>query len=1001
MRVRPDVSVVVIAYNDAGRLPRAVRSVLAQSLRSVEVVIVDDASTDGTGEVADRFAAAHPGRVRAVHLPENSGGCGRPRNVGIEHARGARVMFLDSDDVLDRHACLTMVAAAEETGADLVSGLCVRSHLGPHARETLWYPRLYRRRAVHDSVLDHPDLLYDTLSTNKCYRRDFLVAGGLRFVEGLHYEDLLFSAEAYLAAGRIAVVPHRVYTWYVEPHADRPSISNRRRELGNLADRLEIHRRIDRVFRSHGATELKLAKDAKFVNHDLLLYLYDLRVRDAGYRRRFLELAAPYVAELHPGALEAANRLPAIAAYLVGRGDLESAIAAAEFARKKVPELRAELIEQEGRIYWGERHLQDGPGRDILDITALGIHARPLNELRPATIVTELRRAGSRARMSGWVANPLGRVPADARLRGELELRDRRHRARAVRFPARLDHRGDRIAWRAAFDSRHRLRPLGFVDPLWDARLIMRVNDDRLVLRIAVDRGAVDRHEGRAGEAGVAGTAEHPGISGVRLAVRPRLTRLAGTSLRSYVTEAGNLTFVLEGGGRLTRPTVAAIRGFRRSAAGRRAWRSALQVERSARALRKSLRRNLTARKTKTAVFNRVLSRLPVRRGTVVFESHLGKQYSDNPKYIYRELRRSGIPVRAYWSYEGSPKGFPSDATLVRRGSWPYYLALARAQFWVDNQGFPEGLRKRKATTYVQTWHGSAYKLMGFDKPSLKNASRAEQQKFRRMVERYDCFLVRSEHDERTLVPGMGVSAELLPVGYPRNDPLVTGDRDPELARELAELRRELGLDDGREVVLYAPTFRGGPNGRPIARAGLPFDAARFAAELGGAQIMLVRPHYLSRTVLPRRLRHAVRTVGHIADITPLLLLADALITDYSSVMFDYALLDRPMIFYTPGEAERDGPPNVTRGQSWAPRGRESEGGYFDLAEEAPGPVVADEDALFAALSGLDAVRSDYADRRRAFAARYGEHDRGTAARAVVDRFFRDSRNLREGTRRA
>ncbi|MEW2358120.1 CDP-glycerol glycerophosphotransferase family protein [Spirillospora sp. NPDC029432] len=966
MRVRPDVSVVVIAYNDAGRLPRAVRSALGQTLGGVEVVIVDDASTDGTGEAADRFAAAHPGRVRAVHLPENSGGCGRPRNTGVELARGDRVMFLDSDDVLDRHACLTMVAAAEETGADLVSGLCVRSHLGPKARETPWYPRLYRRRAVHDSVLDHPDLLYDTLSTNKCYRRDFLLDRGLRFVEDLHYEDLLFSAEAYLAADRIAVVPHRVYTWYVEADADRPSISNRRRELRNLADRLEIHRRIDRVFRAHGAADLKAAKDVKFVNHDLLLYLDDLRARDEEYRRRFLELARPYVAGLDPGTLAAARRLPAIAAYMVGRGDLEGAISAAEFARKKIPELRAELVEHEGRVYWGERHLRDGPGREILDVTALGIHARPLTELRPATTATALRRAGRRARLTGLVANPLGRVPAGARLRGEVELRDRRHRRRTVRFPAEFAHRGDAIEFRAGLDTARRVRPIGLVDPLWDARLIMRVNGDRLVLRIGLAGGGA-------------------GVTGVPLPVRPRLTRLAGTRLRPYETEAGNLSFVLEGGGLLTEPFKAALRALRHSPAFRRAWRGLRRAERSARSLRAALRRRLTARKTKIAVFNRVLSRLPVRKGTVVFESHLGKQYSDNPKYIYRELRRAGVPVRAYWSYEGSPKGFPKDAALVRRGSWAYFRALARAEFWIDNQGFPEGLRKRKATTYLQTWHGSAYKLMGFDQPALKNATRAEQQRFRRAVERYDCFLVRSAHDERTLVPGLGVTAELLPAGYPRNDPLVRGSGgDPELARELADLRRELGLDDGRTVVLYAPTFRGGPGGRPVARAGLPFDAARFAAELGGEQIMLVRPHYLCRTVVPRGLRHAVRAAGHIADVTPLLLLADVLVTDYSSVMFDYALLDRPMIFYTPPEPEPAPPP----GRAWAPRGRESPGGYFDLAAHAPGPVVEDEDALFGALCNLDAVRDDYAGARHAFADRYGEHDQGTAAAAVVGRFF-------------
>src|ERR1044072_4425466 len=96
-----DVSVVVIAYNDADRLPAAGRSALDQSHRDVDVVIVDDASTDGTATVADRLAAAEPGRVQVIHRAENSGGCGQPRNDGIAATHGTYVMFLDSDDTLD------------------------------------------------------------------------------------------------------------------------------------------------------------------------------------------------------------------------------------------------------------------------------------------------------------------------------------------------------------------------------------------------------------------------------------------------------------------------------------------------------------------------------------------------------------------------------------------------------------------------------------------------------------------------------------------------------------------------------------------------------------------------------------------------------------------------------------------------------------------------------------------------------------------------------------
>src|SRR4051812_12470417 len=115
-----DVSVIVIVYNDADRLPTAVRSVLDQSHHGVECVIVNDASTDATAQVADSLVAANPQRVRVVHRTDNSGGCGQPRNDGIEVARGTYLMFLDSDDTLDRHACRNMVATAEETGAELV-----------------------------------------------------------------------------------------------------------------------------------------------------------------------------------------------------------------------------------------------------------------------------------------------------------------------------------------------------------------------------------------------------------------------------------------------------------------------------------------------------------------------------------------------------------------------------------------------------------------------------------------------------------------------------------------------------------------------------------------------------------------------------------------------------------------------------------------------------------------------------------------------------------------
>jgi CDP-glycerol glycerophosphotransferase len=116
-----------------------VASVLEQSMADVEVIVVDDASTDASLRVAEDLEAEHSGRVRVIGLPVNSGGCGRPRNAGIDAARGRYVMFLDSDDTLDRDACRILVAAAEEAGAEVASGRCVRV-FPDRGDERVWCP---------------------------------------------------------------------------------------------------------------------------------------------------------------------------------------------------------------------------------------------------------------------------------------------------------------------------------------------------------------------------------------------------------------------------------------------------------------------------------------------------------------------------------------------------------------------------------------------------------------------------------------------------------------------------------------------------------------------------------------------------------------------------------------------------------------------------------------------------------------------------------------------
>ncbi|MEU6093565.1 bifunctional glycosyltransferase family 2 protein/CDP-glycerol:glycerophosphate glycerophosphotransferase [Streptomyces sp. NPDC047079] len=942
----PDISVVVIVFNDAARLPTAVQSVLDQTLRNVEVVIADDHSTDGSFEVAQQLAARSD-RVRAIQLPENSGGCGEPRNQGVAVARGRYVMFLDSDDTLEPNACRNMVDAAESTGADLVSGLCLRVHTdNRHGKTVKWYPWLYRETRTFDSVAEIPDLLvFDTLSTNKCYRREFLIDSGLLFPRGIHYEDLLFSAQAYLAASRITLIPNTVYFWNVVEKAAEKSISNRRHEINNFADRVEIHRRIDRILAEQGQDELKLHKDRKFLKHDLVLYLRDLPFLDDEYRHHFAEMARGYIQNFSQEAYEGLSPIQRLCAFLLLREDWKNLTPAIDTLINP-GKVSSSLVERDGRVYWCEEHLDDPLGRDVLDVTDLGYHAKPVQRLALRNQVTDYAESPTGVTMAGAVVNPLGVIPSDAGLKAELEFRARRKSLQTFRFPVQsVKHEGTSIAWRAAVPLAAKLRPLGILDEVWDVRLHLTVNGERTTSRLTVGQTSLE-------DAGA-------------VRVRPRLGRMTADRLQPHASAKGHLAFRLTQHGRLAQRTSMLVQRNMQSPPAELAKKAARKIV--------AARKDLHSGPRKIETYHRMIRLLPVRKGTVVFESHLGKQYSDSPRAIYEEMRRRDVPFKAIWSYAGErPTGFPKDVELVRRWSWPYLRALAQAEFWVDNQGFPLKLNKRPETTYIQTWHGSALKRMGFDEPKYRIKPEHEQSAYQEAIDRFDYFVVRGRHDEKTLAPAYRIPEEkLLRTGYPRNDALVRAKDSEALDPEARELAERLGIRTDRPIVLYAPTFRE-QNGK-VQRFEFPFDVDAFADRFGDRFTLLIRTHYLNNVTLPPSVAGRVVNVSDEPDITPVLLLADALITDYSSVMFDYALLQRPMVFFT---------------YDWEEYVNNSRGTYFDLSEQAPGPVVRTAEDLFGVLEDLQTLASDHEARLKEFVTQYGEYDRGDAASRIVDRFF-------------
>lgn len=339
----------------------------------------------------------------------------------------------------------------------------------------------------------------------------------------------------------------------------------------------------------------------------------------------------------------------------------------------------------------------------------------------------------------------------------------------------------------------------------------------------------------------------------------------------------------------------------------------------------------------------------------VFFESFYGRNASCNPRAIDAELARTAPGVTRYWSVVDLSVEVPGGATAVVEGSPEWWRARGSARLLIVNDWLRRRFVRRPGQRVLQTWHGTPLKRLALHRPGF-DPRRALA--VLRESRRWDVLLAQNPYAARILAKAYAfVGRPVWVEGYPRNDVLRTGDR--------AAARASLGLSEGDRAVLYAPTWR---DDREQMVDFL--DAERLARDAGA--VVLVRGH--SRTLIPGSDRASSRVVDVTGypDISELLLAADALVTDYSSVMFDFTATGKPVYFFTPDLEHY--------------RGR-LRGFYFDLAERAPGPVTATQEDLTAAL--LDSGTSErFADRYAAWAGRFNARDDGRAAERVVARLL-------------
>ncbi|MGW1285389.1 glycosyltransferase family 2 protein [Streptomyces sp. NPDC002586] len=385
----PDVTVTVIVFNDAERLPRAVESLRAQTHANIEIIISDDHSTDDTPTVARRLEAQDD-RVRYLRLPENSGGCSAPRNRAIDIARAPYLMFLDSDDELPPNAVELLLAAHRERDVDFTMG-AVRRVRVDNGRRTTWMPHLVAERRTVEGIEADPRLLFEHLSTSKMYTRAFLDRHELRFPEGIHYEDQLFSAQAYCLAKAFTIIPDPVYMWYIDPFAAAASasISNQRHKVQNVQDRVNVQRMIDDFLVESGHAGLREDKDYKFLKHDFRMYAGDLPYRDEEWLQAFADIMNPYLDTLSPGAYSRLPRAERVVLELLRDGRLEDLrLAARGLGHGVAP--RQVTADASGVPYWGDSVPSTERARGELNVSDLELDTRPFPSAQFRHEITEL-----------------------------------------------------------------------------------------------------------------------------------------------------------------------------------------------------------------------------------------------------------------------------------------------------------------------------------------------------------------------------------------------------------------------------------------------------------------------------------------------------------------------------------------------------------------------------------------------------------------------------------
>ncbi|SDJ69858.1 CDP-glycerol glycerophosphotransferase [Jeotgalicoccus aerolatus] len=357
----------------------------------------------------------------------------------------------------------------------------------------------------------------------------------------------------------------------------------------------------------------------------------------------------------------------------------------------------------------------------------------------------------------------------------------------------------------------------------------------------------------------------------------------------------------------------------------------------------------------------------------IIFESFLGKQFSDNPRALYEYMSIHYPEYRFMWSVDKRyEKVFERyDLPYIRRFSLSWMIYMNKATLWISNSRLPLWIPKPKGTTYLQTWHGTPLKKLATDMDEVHmpgTDTERYKRNFTRESAKWDFLISPNEYSTEIFKKAFKFDDKMLETGYPRNDFLFTNSDE----EAVNNLKKDLNLPADKKIILYAPTWRDDSfHGKGRYKFNLEFNMQQMYEALSDEYIIILRLHYLvSENLDISGYEGFIYDYSSYEEIRDLYVISDMLITDYSSVFFDYANLERPMIFYT---YDIDNYRDKLRGF------------YFDFENKAPGPLVKTTDALLEEINKTKTENFNELYNTAEFRNRFCSLEDGKASQRVAD----------------